>query len=236
MARAHNFSQYTFRAPHYCDYCRNFLWGLVHQVYLFACIIFLFLVASFRSSNLYKNLFYFFVNNSFLGSSMCGLRLCSSQEMLGEDSARLSARGQIREANVRCRFDNSLLGASDCNSSCCAAMHQGGNELTVAFSLLFYFQVESRGLTVEGIYRVSGSHDHMERLRVQFDSQQNVDLSQVRFKIYILSLYWFFCTSLMRLLLNSGERLILFCPTLTCFLYPGFRISHLWAFPSKIET
>ena len=40
-------------------------------------------------------------------------------------------------------------------------------------------EVETRGLTVEGIYRVSGSYDHMEKLRQQFDSNQNVDLAQV---------------------------------------------------------
>lgn len=31
-ARCHNFAQYTWKMPHYCDYCRNFLWGLVQQV------------------------------------------------------------------------------------------------------------------------------------------------------------------------------------------------------------
>ena len=31
-SKAHNFSQFTFKMPHYCDYCRNFLWGLVQQV------------------------------------------------------------------------------------------------------------------------------------------------------------------------------------------------------------
>uniref|UniRef100_A0A1I7XK08 Rho-GAP domain-containing protein n=1 Tax=Heterorhabditis bacteriophora TaxID=37862 RepID=A0A1I7XK08_HETBA len=45
--------------------------------------------------------------------------------------------------------------------------------------LYLVFYVESRGLYVEGIYRVSGSHDHMERLKRQFDSQQIVDLNQV---------------------------------------------------------
>ncbi|KAI6241594.1 SH2 motif and Protein kinase C and RhoGAP domain containing protein [Aphelenchoides fujianensis] len=31
--RSHNFVQFTFKMPHYCDYCRNFLWGLVQQGY-----------------------------------------------------------------------------------------------------------------------------------------------------------------------------------------------------------
>lgn len=33
IARCHNFSPATFRMPHYCDYCRNFMWGLVQQVF-----------------------------------------------------------------------------------------------------------------------------------------------------------------------------------------------------------
>lgn len=40
-------------------------------------------------------------------------------------------------------------------------------------------EIEQRGLHVEGIYRVSGSYDQMERLRRQFDFSPNVDLSQV---------------------------------------------------------
>ncbi|KAK6026818.1 SH2 domain protein [Ostertagia ostertagi] len=31
VARSHSFTQYTFKMPHYCDYCRNFMWGLVQQ-------------------------------------------------------------------------------------------------------------------------------------------------------------------------------------------------------------
>lgn len=30
--RPHNFSSCTFKIPHYCDFCRNFMWGLVQQV------------------------------------------------------------------------------------------------------------------------------------------------------------------------------------------------------------
>lgn len=40
-------------------------------------------------------------------------------------------------------------------------------------------EVERRGICVEGIYRVSGSHEQMDRLRRQFDISINVDLSQV---------------------------------------------------------
>lgn len=40
-------------------------------------------------------------------------------------------------------------------------------------------EIEKKGLNAEGIYRVSGSHEQMERLRRQFDLSPNVDLSQV---------------------------------------------------------
>src|SRR4051812_20158321 len=30
-AKCHNFTSFSFTLPHYCDYCRNFLWGLVQQ-------------------------------------------------------------------------------------------------------------------------------------------------------------------------------------------------------------
>jgi hypothetical protein len=29
--KAHNFKTYSFKGPHWCDYCANFLWGLVQQ-------------------------------------------------------------------------------------------------------------------------------------------------------------------------------------------------------------
>lgn len=40
-------------------------------------------------------------------------------------------------------------------------------------------EVERRGLGVEGLYRVSGSHEQMERLRRQFDLAAAVDLGAV---------------------------------------------------------
>lgn len=40
-------------------------------------------------------------------------------------------------------------------------------------------EIERRCIETEGIYRVSGSHEQMERLRRQFDLGINVDLSTV---------------------------------------------------------
>ncbi|PAV63062.1 hypothetical protein WR25_14740 [Diploscapter pachys] len=129
VARAHNFSQYTFRAPHYCDYCRNFLWGLVHQ----------------------------------------GVRCADC----GFAAHKKCSEKTLHDCRPEARYVKRMF-AVDLTTLCLA--HQTAIPPVVQQCIK---EVESRGLTVEGIYRVSGSHDHMERLRVQFDSQQNVDLSQV---------------------------------------------------------
>lgn len=39
QARSHNFASFTFKMPHYCDYCRNFLWGIVQQVCFFLILL-----------------------------------------------------------------------------------------------------------------------------------------------------------------------------------------------------
>jgi len=39
-------------------------------------------------------------------------------------------------------------------------------------------EIEARGLDQEGIYRVSGSHDEIERLRQTVDLEGRVDLTQ----------------------------------------------------------
>lgn len=35
-SKCHRFQSHTFRIPHYCDFCRNFMWGLVQQVLSFS--------------------------------------------------------------------------------------------------------------------------------------------------------------------------------------------------------
>jgi len=39
-------------------------------------------------------------------------------------------------------------------------------------------EIESRGLEIEGLYRVSGSHEDVEKLRSQYDSEGYADLSR----------------------------------------------------------
>ncbi|CAI2349839.1 unnamed protein product [Caenorhabditis sp. 36 PRJEB53466] len=129
ITRAHNFSSYTFKAPHYCDYCRNFLWGLVHQ----------------------------------------GMRC----EDCGFAAHKKCSEKTLHDCVPEAKYVKRMF-AVDITTLCLAH----SSDLPPVVSQCIN-EVESRGLDVEGIYRVSGSHEHMEKLRQQFDSNQYVDLSTV---------------------------------------------------------
>jgi hypothetical protein len=47
----HCFEAFTFKLPHYCDFCRNFLWGLVQQVTNFISIMSFTPPLAFRASD-----------------------------------------------------------------------------------------------------------------------------------------------------------------------------------------
>ncbi|KAK0416223.1 hypothetical protein QR680_012356 [Steinernema hermaphroditum] len=127
-ARCHNFAPHTFKMPHYCDYCRNYMWGLVQQ--------------GVRCAD-------------------CGFA-----------------------AHKKC----SEKAVADCRPEAKYVRRQFGVELwTLCMAHRVHIppvlaacirEVELRGLNAEGIYRVSGSHEQMERLKRQFDANyQSVDLS-----------------------------------------------------------
>ncbi|CAI4230611.1 unnamed protein product [Auanema sp. JU1783] len=129
VTRAHNFAQHTFKMPHYCDYCRNFMWGLVQQ----------------------------------------GVRC----EDCGFAAHKKCSERTLQDCRPEAKYVKRMF-AVDLTTLCLA--HQVSIPPVLVKCIA---EVESRGLDVEGIYRVSGSHDHMERLRRQFDSQQDVNLKQV---------------------------------------------------------
>lgn len=125
----HEFVSFTFKMPHYCDYCRNFLWGLVQQ--------------GVRCSN-------------------CGFsahRKCSEQA--------------LTDCRPDCKYVKRMF-AVDLMTLCMAHSVLVPPVVTKCVA-----EVEKRGLDVEGIYRVSGSHDQMDKLRRQFDASPNVDLNAV---------------------------------------------------------
>nr|CRZ25488.1 BMA-CHIN-1 [Brugia malayi] len=128
-ARCHNFTPATFRIPHYCDYCRNFMWGLVQQgVKCEDC-------------------------------GFCAHKKCSERT--------------IHDCRPEAKYVKRMF-AVDISTLCMA--HAVSIPPVVSACIT---EVERRGLFVEGIYRVSGSHEQMERLRRQFDTLHKVDLSIV---------------------------------------------------------
>uniref|UniRef100_A0A0R3RVF3 Chimerin 2 n=1 Tax=Elaeophora elaphi TaxID=1147741 RepID=A0A0R3RVF3_9BILA len=127
--RCHNFTPATFRIPHYCDYCRNFMWGLVQQgVKCEDC-------------------------------GFCAHKKCSERT--------------IHDCRPEAKYVKRMF-AVDISTLCMA--HAVSIPPVVSACIT---EVERRGLRAEGIYRVSGSHEQMERLRRQFDTLHKVDLSIV---------------------------------------------------------
>uniref|UniRef100_A0AC34GTG2 Beta-chimaerin n=1 Tax=Panagrolaimus sp. ES5 TaxID=591445 RepID=A0AC34GTG2_9BILA len=127
--RPHNFASFTFKIPHYCDFCRNFMWGLVQQ--------------GVRCSD-------------------CGFaahKRCSEQ-------AHPDCRPEAKYVKRMFAVDLSTL--------CMAHSVRVPPVLVKCIE-----EIEKRGIETEGIYRVSGSHEQMERLRRQFDLGINVDLAVV---------------------------------------------------------
>ncbi|CAD5221270.1 unnamed protein product [Bursaphelenchus xylophilus] len=125
----HDFISFTFKMPHYCDYCRNFLWGLVQQ--------------GVRCNN-------------------CGFaahRKCSDRA--------------LDDCRPDCKYVKRMF-AVDLTTLCMAHGVSVPPVITQCIN-----EVEKRGLNVEGIYRVSGSHDQMEKLRRQFDLGTAVDLNAI---------------------------------------------------------
>lgn len=129
-SKAHNFSQFTFKMPHYCDYCRNFLWGLVQQ------------------------------GVRCLDCGFSAHKKCS-------EKARHDCHPEAKYVKRMFSVDLTTL---------CLAH----NAKVPPVLLQCVSEVEKRGLYVEGIYRVSGSFEQMDRLRKQFDfAPSSVDLSQI---------------------------------------------------------
>ncbi|KAE9549805.1 hypothetical protein FO519_006986 [Halicephalobus sp. NKZ332] len=127
--RPHNFSPCTFKIPHYCDFCRNFMWGLVQQgVRCMDC-------------------------------GFAAHKRCSEQ-------ARHDCRPEAKYVKRMFAVDLSTL-----------CMAHSVNVPPVLVKCIE--EIERRGITQEGIYRVSASHEQMEKLKRQFDLGINVDLASV---------------------------------------------------------
>lgn len=121
--KAHRFKTHTFRVASYCDYCRNFMWGLVQQ----------------------------------------GLKC----EDCGFAAHKRCAERSRMDCQPHLRYVKRIF-AVDLTTLCMA------HKCPVPSVLLHCVgEIEKRGLNVEGLYRVSGSHEEVAKLRNLYDTQSN---------------------------------------------------------------
>ncbi|KAJ1159734.1 hypothetical protein NDU88_000239 [Pleurodeles waltl] len=118
--KAHHFQVHTFRAPHWCKYCANIIWGKVAQGQKCAD---------------------------------CGLRVHT---------------GCVRLTRRDCRPPLTLTQeVYGCDLTTLVKAEDRVRPLVVE---TYIHEIEARGLRCEGLYRVSGSSDRIEALRMAFNS------------------------------------------------------------------
>ncbi|KAJ8335125.1 hypothetical protein SKAU_G00407640 [Synaphobranchus kaupii] len=124
--KTHSFKIHNFPGPHWCEFCANFMWGLIAQG---------------------------------LHCADCGLnvhRQCS------------------RLVPCDCAPDQWRLFRADLTTLVKA--HNTQRPLVVDMCV---HEIERRGLTAEGLYRVPGSTEHIEQLKMAFDREgEKVVLSE----------------------------------------------------------
>ncbi|XP_075442972.1 LOW QUALITY PROTEIN: beta-chimaerin [Ascaphus truei] len=117
--KAHNFKVHTFRGPHWCEYCANFMWGLIAQ--------------GVRCSD-------------------CGLNVhkqCS------------------KYVPSDCQPDlKRIKKVYSCDLTTLVKAHNTPRPMVVDMCIR---EIETRGLTSEGLYRVSGFTEHIEDVKMAFD-------------------------------------------------------------------
>ncbi|XP_063054466.1 beta-chimaerin [Engraulis encrasicolus] len=128
--KMHNFKVHTFRGPHWCEYCANFMWGLIAQG---------------------------------LRCSDCGLSVhkqCSPLVPAGDCQPDLA---RIRKVY-------------SCDLTTLVKAHNTQRPLVIDMCIR---EIEHRGLTSEGLYRVSGFTDHVEEVKMAFDRDgERADISE----------------------------------------------------------
>ncbi|XP_018431961.1 PREDICTED: beta-chimaerin isoform X3 [Nanorana parkeri] len=119
--KSHNFKVHTFRGPHWCEYCANFMWGLIAQ--------------GVRCSD-------------------CGLNVhkqCS------------------KYVPSDCQPDlKRIKKVYSCDLTTLVKAHNTPRPMVVDMCIQ---EIEQRGLTSEGLYRVSGFTEHIEDVKMSFDRE-----------------------------------------------------------------
>ncbi|XP_046890709.1 beta-chimaerin isoform X2 [Hypomesus transpacificus] len=117
--KIHNFKVHTFRGPHWCEYCANFMWGLIAQ--------------GVRCSD-------------------CGLNVHKQCSKLVPSDCQPDLR-RIKKV-------------FSCDLTTLVKAHNTTRPMVVDMCIR---EIELRGLTSEGLYRVSGFSEHIEDVRLAFD-------------------------------------------------------------------
>ncbi|KRY53040.1 N-chimaerin, partial [Trichinella britovi] len=118
--KSHTFKVQTFLTPHWCDYCGNYIWGLVGQ----------------------------------------GLKC----EECGFAAHRRCAEKTPQDCRPDLKYVKRTFGVDLTTFS---MAHRVPVPHVVEWCV---DEIERRGLDTEGLYRVSGSHEQIEKLRLQFDA------------------------------------------------------------------
>ena len=137
--KAHNFKVQNFKGLHWCDYCGNFMWGIVAQG----------VRCDGKQEPRLSSSFIFLKSSTFLDCGFTAHKKCS--EKIPAD----------------CCPDLKLLrGVFGVDLTTLTKAH--GARLPFIVDMCIQ-EVERRGLYSEGIYRVSGLRDEVEALRMAFD-------------------------------------------------------------------
>lgn len=129
-SKAHRFKTHTFKGPHWCDYCRNYMWGLVQQ----------------------------------------GVKC----EDCGFAAHRKCAEKVLQDCRPELKYVRRMFAVD------LTTLTMAHNVTVPPVVEQCIAEIESRGLDVEGLYRVSGSHEDVEKLRTQFDTEGYADLSKAK--------------------------------------------------------
>lgn len=128
--KAHRFKIHTFKGPHWCDYCRNYMWGLVQQ----------------------------------------GVKC----EDCGFAAHRKCAEKVLQDCRPELKYVRRMFAVD------LTTLTMAHNVTVPPVVEQCIAEIELRGLDMEGLYRVSGSHEDVEKLRAQFDTDGYADLSKAK--------------------------------------------------------
>ncbi|XP_062313903.1 N-chimaerin [Osmerus eperlanus] len=126
--KVHNFKVHTFRGPHWCEHCANFMWGLMAQG---------------------------------VKCTDCGMNVHKQCYPMVPNDCKPDLK------HVRKVYS--------CDLTTLIQAHNTMRPMVVDMCIR---EIESRGLTSEGLYRISGFSDSVEEVKLAFDKEgEKTDIS-----------------------------------------------------------